>query len=175
MANKVMEAKALKLQRQLRALPKPLPGHHPQGRFNAPDGKPDKIRPIPARLSAAAVSSPMQPNGELMEGYQHRAKSLGLPDLPGRFTGVPPARKEVEEMIQRIKDQHDAYLSFTILDTRVHRARVYFNLPKTAFILIYEQHKTGEVLRSLPHCDKKELIDNFRRDNLVMVKHVSSG
>jgi hypothetical protein len=110
-----------------------------------------------------------------MQGYKHRAASLCREESVPVNLSEGSSRLEVLKMIKRLKDDYDAYLSFTILDTRVHRARVYFNPERTAYILLYEMHKTGEVLRSLPHCDKKELVDNFRRDNLVFVRHVSSG
>lgn len=166
MPNRVMEAKELKRQRQIRKLPRPL-NFDVQGQFT--DNKP---RDIPKRLGATAVVAPRQPNNELMQGYKHRAASLGREDKPGKFTGVPPARKEVEDCIARLKSDFDTYLSFTLLDTRVHRARVFFNPAKTAYVLLYEKfHGRCEVLRSLPHCDKKELVDNFRRNKLTFVSH----
>lgn len=172
MVNRVMEAKAFKLQRQLRKLPRRMPEtDEVPGEFhNHSSSK------IPARLSAEGLVAPRQPNRELMQGYQHRAASLGREDKPGKFTGVPPGRKEAEQTIQRLKDQFGVYLSFTILDTRVHRARVFFNPERTAYVLLYEKYYDDHaVLRSLPHCNKIELIDSFRSKCLTLVKHVSSG
>lgn len=170
MVNRVMEAKAFKLQRQLRRLPRPLPDTTPQLYLD------NKVRPIPKRLGAEGVVAPRQPNSELMQGYKHRAASLGREDKPGKFTGTPPGRKAAEEYIQRLKAEFNTYLSFTVLDTRVHRARVFFNPERTAYVLLYEKfYDDCEVLRSLPHCDKKELIDKFRRKMLTFVRHQSSG
>ena len=172
MVNRVMEAKAHKLQRQLRKLPRRMPDtDEVPGVFHK-----HSSAEMPARLKAEGLVAPRQPNRELMQGYKHRAASLGREDKPGKFTGIPPARKEVECAIERIKAEFDVYLSFTILDTRVHRARVFFNPQKTAFVLLYEKYYDDfAVLRSLPHCDKKELVDSFRSKCLTLVKHVSSG
>lgn len=170
MPNRVMEAKALKLQRQLRKLPRPLPDTTPQLFLD------NKVRPIPKRLGAEGVVAPRQPNSELMQGYKHRAASLAREDKPGKFTGTAPGRREADEAIRRLEVQFNTYLSFTVLDTRVHRARVFFNPERTAYVLLYEKfYDDCEILRSLPHCDKKELIDNFRRKSLTFVKHVTSG
>lgn len=95
MANRTMQAKARKLRRQLRKLPDRI--GDPVGSFVEHSGT-----PIPARLKAEGVSAPRSPNRELMDGYKHRAKSLGMDDKPKRFSGVAPGRKEAEERLAQM-------------------------------------------------------------------------
>lgn len=97
MANRTMQAKALKLQRQLRRLPRRI--SDPPGEFIKHSGT-----PIPARLSAEGVSAPRSPNRELMDGYKHRAKSLNMADVAKRFSGVPPGRLEAMQRAMELKE-----------------------------------------------------------------------
>lgn len=96
MANRTMQAKALKLQRQLRKLPRRI--EDPPGKFEKHSGT-----PIPARLSAEGVSAPRMPNRELMQGYKHRAKSLGMEDKAKRFSGTPSGRAEAQAVIDAMR------------------------------------------------------------------------
>lgn len=100
MANRTMQAKALKLQRQLRKLPKKMPDE-PVGTFEK-----HSKSPIPARLLAEGVKAPRSPNRELMGGYKHRAKSLktsmeeaneaAMRKQGDYFINKPPGRLEAE-------------------------------------------------------------------------------
>lgn len=98
MANRTMQAKALKLQRQLRKLPRRL--ENPPGTFTE-----HSATPIPARLKAEGVSAPRSPNRDLMDGYKHRAKSLGMADVAKRFSGIPPGRLEAMERAMSLKGE----------------------------------------------------------------------
>ena len=69
MANPTMRQKTLKLQRQLRKLPRRI--NDPPGTFIKHSGT-----PIPARMKAEGVKAPSRPQPELMKGYKHRANSL---------------------------------------------------------------------------------------------------
>lgn len=100
MANRTMQAKALKLQRQLRKLPRRI--DDPPGEFTK-----HSSTDMPARLKAEGVSVPRTPNRELIGGYKHRAKSLATSmeeanEMCMRKQGyyhisVPPGRKEASE------------------------------------------------------------------------------
>jgi len=166
MVNRVMEAKEFKLQRQIRKLPRILYTETP-GVFTK-----HSTAEIPARLKAEGVVAPRQPNSELMKGYKHRAASLAREDKPGKFAGQSPGDC-VSRHLQRIEDHYDADKSFTILSTRVHRARVFFNAPRTVYILLYENFYQQIVRSSFPHCDKKELVDKFKASCLVWVEFTS--
>lgn len=148
-----------------------------EGRFNRPDGIPDKLGKIPVRLLAEGMVAPRQPTRELMEGYKHRAASLAKEDKPGRFVGVPPGRLDADEHIARIKLLCNDEMSFTILNTRVHRARVFYNPQKTVFVLYYENFKEQRIRSSLPHTNKIELIDKFKANCLQWVeyRHAQEG
>lgn len=98
MANRTMQAKALKLQRQLRRLPRRI--EDPPGEFIKHSGT-----PIPSRLKAEGVSAPRSPNRELMDGYKHRAKSLNMADVAKRFSGVPPGRLEAMQRAMQISNE----------------------------------------------------------------------
>lgn len=172
MVNRVMEAKNLKRLRQLRKPPVRMPGEV-EGRFNRPDYVPDKLGKIPVRLLAEGMVAPRQPTRELMEGYKHRAQSLALEDKPGRFVGVPPGRKEADLHIERIRSLCDDEQSFTILNTRVHRARVFYNPQRTVFVLYYEQFKEQRYRSSLPHASKFELVAKFQKNILQWVEYQS--
>lgn len=100
MANRTMQAKAMKLRRQLRKLPYRVAD--PPGSFTEHSGT-----PIPARLRSEGVSTPRSPNRELVAGYKHRAKSLQttmeeandkvMAKYGSYFINVPPGRKEAQE------------------------------------------------------------------------------
>jgi hypothetical protein len=93
-----MQAKALKLQRQLRKMPRRI--EDPPGEFTKHSGT-----EMPSRLKAEGVSAPRSPNRELMDGYKHRAKSLSMADVAKRFSGIPPGRLEAMERAMRIKEE----------------------------------------------------------------------
>jgi len=101
MANRTMQAKALKLQRQLRKLPRRIVD--PPGEFEKHSGT-----AIPARLKAEGLVAPRSPNRELMDGYKHRAKSLSMADTVKRFSGVPPGRLEALERAMKMRDEEVA-------------------------------------------------------------------
>jgi hypothetical protein len=169
-ANRTMQAKSLKLQRQLRSLPRRI--EEVQGNFDSPDHIKNKFSAaIPKRLLAEGVVAPRQPTRELMQQYQHHAKSLSRDDKPGKFTGIPPARKAALDLIERLQALYEASLSFTILDTRVHRARVFYPPQRTTYVLVYENYKQGTIQHSLPHVCKKELVDRFRCKSLTWVEY----
>lgn len=112
MANRTMQAKAMKLQRQIRKLPRRMPGEV-QGKFVE-----HSSTPIPPRLSAEGVSAPRSPNRELMDGYKHRAKSLGMADTVARFKGIPPGRLEALERAMQMKGEE--------VDPTISKALRYF-------------------------------------------------
>lgn len=105
MANRTMQAKALKLQRQLRKLPRRI--EDPPGKFTKHSGT-----EMPARLKAEGLSVPRTPNRELIGGYKHRAKSLQtsmeeademvLGKYGRMFIGVPPGKQEARERMRQI-------------------------------------------------------------------------
>jgi len=180
MGNRTMQAKARKRLLQLRRLPRRLDDDVP-GVFEKHSGS-----PIPKRLLAEGVVAPRQPNRELMEGYKHRAKSLERDEhednllilhFYGRlsFPGVSPSRKEVLEHIARVRAVSEELRSFDILCNRVHRARVFYNLQRTKFIISYENFKEGVIRTSMTYTYRQHLIDDFRRDKLVWVEIKSSG
>lgn len=169
MANRTMQAKAMKLQRQLRKLPRSTSEDVP-GIFEDWKGS-----SIPKRLLGEAVSVPRQPNRELMEGYQHRAKSLGMDNSRARFTGITPARKEAIEQsfnaaLRSVRETvGDDMPSFTILSNHIHRARVFFNPQKTQWMILYENFREAVVKRSMIYQDKKRLIDDFKSSSRRLV------
>lgn len=98
MAKRTMQSKALKLQRQLRKLPRRI--EDPPGTFIKHSGT-----DIPARLRTEGVSAPRSPNRELMNGYKHRAKSLSMADTVARFSDIPPGRLEAMERAMQMKGE----------------------------------------------------------------------
>ncbi len=98
MANRTMQAKALKLQRQLRKLPRRITD--PPGEFVK-----HSATEIPSRLKAEGISAPRSPNRELMDGYKHRAKSLGMADVMARYMGVPPGRLEAMQRAMELSNE----------------------------------------------------------------------
>lgn len=166
MANRTMQAKTLKLQRQLRRMPRSMNEDVP-GKFEKWSNT-----PIPARLLAEGVQAGRRPNQELMDGYKHRAKSLSMPDVKARFVGVTPARRLAIAKVEALATEDEIISegrSFTILDTRVHRARVFFNAGKTLWVIVYENFRECIVRRSMSYGDKLHLIDDFRSKSRRLV------
>jgi len=117
MANRTMQAKAFKLQRQLRKLPRRI--EDPPGKFVKHSGT-----EIPARLKAEGVSAPRSPNRELMDGYKHRAKSLSMEEAMARFAGVPPGRLEaIQRAIQLRNDEVDPNVAKLLRYVKCHLTR----------------------------------------------------
>lgn len=171
MANRTMQAKALKLQRQLRRLPRHMPEEVP-GSFTEHSGT-----PIPARLKAEGVSTPRTPNRELIQGYKHRAQSLSRDEAADEamikktwktsFKGVTPKRLEVQAKIDATIASVREIVGeecpcFTIFHSHHHRARVFYNAQKTQWMLIHEDYVKGFVQRSMVYSDKVRLIDDFK-------------
>ena len=108
MANRTMQAKALKLQRQLRKMPRRI--ENPPGEFTKHSGT-----AIPARLLSAGLSVGRSPNRELIEGYKHRASSVGVDEetinkmiklLWGtEYKGIPPGRLEAMERAMKMQQE----------------------------------------------------------------------
>lgn len=96
MANRTMQAKQRKLNLQLRKLPRRI--SDPPGEFVK-----HSETPIPKRLQAEGLRAPRSPNRDLMDGYKHRAKSLGMADVAKRFSGVPPGRLEAMEKALQLR------------------------------------------------------------------------
>lgn len=160
MANRTMQAKALKLQLQLRKLPRHMPEDVP-GKFTEHSNT-----PIPSRLKAEGVSTPRTPNRELIQGYKHRAKSLAMEDSVARFKGVTPARKLVIDKIAFIMEAVECVTedmnSFTLFSSSYHRARVFFNPQRTCWMLVHEDFRAGTIGRSMVYSDKVRLVDDFK-------------
>lgn len=101
MANRTMQAKVLKMRRQLRKLPYRT-NEGTAGAFTEHSGT-----PIPPRLKAEGVSVPRTPNRELVQGYKHRANSLKTTMAEaneekmrryGYLTlNTPPGKKEIQD------------------------------------------------------------------------------
>lgn len=108
MANRTMQAKALKLQRQLRRLPRRI--SDPPGEFIKHSGT-----PIPARLRAEGMTAGRTPNRELIEGYKERAALIGVDEqminktiklLWGtEYKGIPPGRLEAMQRALEMKNE----------------------------------------------------------------------
>lgn len=180
MANRTMQAKAMKLRRQIRRPPRRMSDDVP-GAFEKHSGT-----PIPARLKAEGVRAPMAPIKDILQIYKNSAKSLEhdpheddllIIRYYGRvtFPGIPPARKEVLEHIARIRQVSEELQSFEILRTAVHRARVFYNPTKTKFIISYENFKEGVIRTSMTYQFRQNLIDDFRQDKLIWVEIRASG
>lgn len=179
MANRVLQAKARKRMLQIRRLPRRMPGEV-EGTVIDHSGT-----PIPARMKAEGVRAPMAPIKDILQYYKNSANSLKYDDgeqseeclrIYGRlFIGTPPGRKEVLEHLARLRAVSPELQSFTILDNRVHRARVFYNSKKTAFIISYENYKEGVIRTSMKYQYRDHLIDDFRADRLVWVEIRNSG
>jgi hypothetical protein len=179
MANRVLQAKARKRMLQIRRLPRRMPGEV-SGELTEHSGT-----PIPARLKAEGVRAPMAPIKDILQIYKNSANSLKTDmgqanedclRIYGRlFIGTPPGRKEVLDHLARLRAVSPELQSFTILDNRVQRARVFYNPTKTKFIISYENYKEGVIRTSMAYQYREHLIDDFRRDRLTWVEIRSSG
>lgn len=168
MANRTLQAKAMKLRRQNRKLPR---------RYTEPEGEftEHSKTPIPARLKAEGVRAPMRPVQEILQIYRNSANSLKKEEAPTRFAGVVPGRKEVFDRLlelhfSRIAKLVDSRIGFTILDTKAHWARVYRNAEKTAFVILYVNFKEGVMKTSMSYRFQKNIVDDFRADKLTWVE-----
>lgn len=171
MANRTMQSKALKLQRQLRKLPRRI--EDPPGEFIRHSGT-----AIPARLLAEGLSVPRTPNRAVMDMYKTSANSLKTEDWEGKFKGVTPKRlgvcAKIDAILSEVRDiVGESMPSFTIVHTQVRRARVFFNPTKTQWIILEENYIQGIVRRSMVYGDKIRLIDDYKKrvSRLVWVEH----
>lgn len=178
MANRTMQAKRLKLQRQLRRLPRVI--EDPPGDFTE-----HSKTPIPARLKAEGVRAPMMPIRPVMQMYRNSAKSLEtsmaeanekcLEKFGFLHIGTPPGKKEsfdrmIKFQMDRVQSLVNSRIGFNILDNSVHWARVYRNATSTAFVVLYVNFKEGVIRTSMSYRFQKNIVDDFRSNKLTWVE-----
>lgn len=165
MANRTMQAKRLKLQRQLRRLPRVI--EDPPGEFTE-----HSKTPIPKRLLAEGVRAPQIPQREILQGYKHRAKSLEKEEGRTRFEGVPAGKFDIilAQQSQRVETLVDSRIGFVIAKTKVHWAKVFRNSQGTAFVILYVNFKEGVIRTSMTYRFQKNIVDDFRSNKLTWVE-----
>lgn len=118
MANRTMAAKALKLRRQNRALPRRLSINGPKG-------------PRPAT--------------EVLQEYRSRARSLGVDDNSWKgFDNTPAGRFDIEERAKDILGKFDNPLFVEHIDNPAQRIRIFFNSRQDS-VVIQRIHKQRRV------------------------------
>lgn len=179
MANRTLQAKRIKLNLQIRKLPRAI--EDPVGNFTEHSGT-----PIPARLRAEGMRAPMTPQKDILQWYKNSSKSLQMIDVEANkrcmkkygfvHHGTPPGRKETFERMlalqrERIQKLVNSNIGFTILDTSAHWARVFRDAQETKFVILYVNFKEGVMRTSMTYNFRKNLIDDFRADKLTWVEY----
>lgn len=157
MANRSMQAKALKLKRARRLFPK--------------------------SYSSNYIPVGMPPNREVMSGYKERARGLAfdaeymywLENQFQRFKCKPPGRVEVEAHIRRIEEHAPAKMCFKLMENSALRARCFFNSERTIWLIMEEDFKKGEVRTSMTYSSKDNVVYAWRKNKIRWVMFTKSA
>lgn len=151
MANRVMKQKANKARRQRRAWAKEY-----------------------------SRSSGMTVNRGVLQEYKERACGLGVSEyevdelirtLYGRepILGVSPRRKEVMDLLKRLKKIVPQMLFVEIHDNSVQRTVLFFNSTKTCWVVGHTNKKVGMTSTSIEYGSKERALSQFYSNKTVWV------
>lgn len=154
MANRSMQAKALKLKRQKRLFPRYL------GADYIPTGKP--------------------PNQMVMQELKERARGLAFDEEYADYLQV---RKEMDRQgqhisegrvlvaahIQRIQNVAPALMNVVICNTKIQKTKLFYNEERNKFVLYEENALTKEIRTSMVYMDRARCIAHWRSDTVRWV------
>lgn len=153
MANRAMQAKVLKLKKQIRKLPKPYQHvYFTEGRSKN-DPRDYELDPDKSTY-APAVQYRARGKGELEDGKKVR------------FPGIPPGRVEVLAHLTRIRTAIPDMIGFSLMDTSRLRAMLYRDSQSKTFIILEEDHRTGRVFSSQTYGDRGRIIEHWKKGTL---------
>jgi hypothetical protein len=154
MANRALQAKALKLRRMKRLFPRYLSADY------IPTGKP--------------------PDRFVIQEYKERTRSLAFDEAylahleaKALFHGVPPGRLEAEAHIKRIKELTPAMHCVTICDMPALKAQLFYNAEKTRFMVLETNYLICTMRTSMQYQDRTRCIDAWRADTVRWVEFSS--
>lgn len=151
MANRTMQAKSAKRQRQRRAWARPL-----------------------------SIASHRVPNSGVIQQYKESAASLGVPEYEidelikmvyGRqpFKGTPSGRAEVLQLIKDMRQHIPSLSFFELIDNCYQRALLWYNDDKTVWVITHTDKRRNIFRRSIHYPDKDTACKWFARDRVVWV------
>jgi hypothetical protein len=154
MANRTMQAKAMKHRRHKRLFPKHLLASY------IPTGKP--------------------PDRFVIQEYKERTRSLAFDDAyiadleaKQQFHHVSYKRREVEAHIKRIKELTPSMFCITICDMPAIKAQLFYNSERTRFMVMESNHLVRQVRTSIVYSDKTRLIDAWKSETVRWVEFSS--
>lgn len=156
MANRSMQAKALKMKRMKRTFPR--------------------------YMSADYIPVGMPPNRLVMSEYKERTRSLAFDqkymdwlDTVSRFRGKPPGKLEAENAWKRIKDACPNLMNVVLEKTQVRDVKMFFNSERTQFIILEENYVGRYIRASIRYQDRNRCIARFKSNEVRWVEFVSSS
>lgn len=152
MANKTMAAKRLKLQKQIRKLPRQLPtGATPnRGVLNE-----YKERAKGLATNEAEID-------DLIRRFYHRDP----------WAGTGPEKLAVFETLHKLKTLVPDLLFFEMIPMNsIQRLRCYFNSTKTCYVLSWDLYRKKKTLRSIEYPSRDAIVRAWNRDRIVWVSN----
>lgn len=154
MANRNMQAKALKLKRQKRLFPRHYAADY-----------------IPVGRSTEG--------NVLQREARDRVKSLAFDDeymkyleTKQRFHGVPAGRHEVLQHLNRIEMAVDDALKFVVIaKTNDVECQLFYNSDRTVFVLLEVEFTTGVTRSSMRYMDRMRCLDAYKRNEVRWVHY----
>lgn len=152
MANRSMQAKMLKLKKQIRKLPKPYQHvYFTEGKTKDPrdyELDPDKsVYPVTTK-------------------YRVRARTLGEEEPPPAFPNCQPGRVEALAHLKRIRSAVPDMISFVLLKNSRLRTTLFRDSPQTIFVIMEEDLRSGRVFSSMTYSDRGRIISHWKNNTL---------
>jgi len=156
MANRNMQAKALKLKKQKRLFPK--------------------------SYSADYIPTGMPPDRQVMREYKARTKSLAFDEQymahleeKARFKGVPAGRFEVLNRLKFIECELGELKFVTIHEDFGCKAQLFYNSERTAFMIMEVNYDDCVIRTSLRYMDRQRCIDRWKTKSIRWLSVVSTN
>lgn len=151
MANRAMQAKALKLKKQKRLFPK--------------------------SYSADYIKCPGNLDRTLMAEAKQRAKGLAFDDKymeyieqKQRFKGVPWGRFEVLQQLQLLRTYLGDDLQYVVLkQTDTTKVQLFYNSERTTFLILEVSYVEAVARMSMKYMDRERCIQTWRQQKLRWV------
>lgn len=154
MANRVMQQKIHKMQRQRRAWARPL-----------------------------SIGGGKTPAKGVIQEYKHRAKGLGVDEaeidrliletyghLP--FACTPSGKTEIKELLRRLKEDVPQLYFFDIFPENCYqRVRCYHNAQRSCFIIVHDNFRRRVIHQSIEYHDKDLAVSKWHSGKVTWIKH----
>lgn len=157
-----MQQKVLKLKKAKKAYPKRYAAEYIQGKGKT---RHNSIRDKLRESGRPDIGSSFAFDNKFLESIQQQA----------RFKGVPSARKEVLDLIEKMSEKNGYSLPFffQIIDNCVQRCQIWYNSEHTRHYILHIDKKRQVARRSIEYDSKSYALKKWHMDRVTWVEEVS--